>query len=355
MLTSPFMQPAFWQALADHRLIGEGSRWPMTRLEADGHAMPVFLRHDHRGEYVFDQGWAQAAQRAGLDYYPRWVSSVPFTPVQGPRVWPAEGKSYSDAILALAPVLREHLNASHASNWHLLFADDTTRAGFLEHLQLPLIQRLDCQFFWEDQGYGDFDGFLAALTAKRRKSIRSERAKVIAKGIQCRWLEGSQIDASHWSFFYQCYAMTYRVRGQQPYLSLGFFQQLGQTQPESLALCLAESDTGPVAAALFFKDDTTLYGRYWGSLAEVDCLHFEVCYYQGIEYALRYGLSGFDPGTQGEHKLIRGFAPRLSCSLHYVQHEGLREAIAAYCVRENEHVKRYAEAAREALPFKQLA
>lgn len=346
----PFMQPAYWEALRQTGVTGPGSSWPEVPIEVSGATLPLFIRDSHRGEYVFDQLWAQAAQRAGLDYYPRLVSSIPYTPVEGPRWW---GQPDAHAAAALWAQVQRQLEEHQASSWHLLFADAPTRAAFMEASDGKLIVRSDCQYVWQDGGYGDFEGFLAALTAKRRKNIRTERRRVTEQGVTVEWVEGAQMTAPHWQAFYACYAMTYAVRGQRPYLPQAFFEQLGKTMAEQVAVCFGLQCDQRMAAALFFKDSDTLYGRYWGSVASVEFLHFELCYYQGIEYALRQGLRRFDPGTQGEHKLIRGFAPVLTQSLHHIRHPRLRDAVREFCAREHLEVLGYQQAAQQALPFRQ--
>ncbi len=348
----PFLQPAFWQAMHDTQVIGAGSAWPLEVLEAEAARLPLFVRHSHRGEYVFDQLWAHAAARAGLAYFPRLVTSIPYTPVEGPRLWGWPGDA---SIGLLWAQINEQMRVQQASSWHLLFADAPTREAFLQASGGRLIVRTDCQYVWQDQGHGDFEGFLAALTAKRRKNIRAERRKVAEQGIVAQWVEGADLTAGHWRDFFACYAMTYAVRGQRPYLPQRFFEQIGRDMPAQLAVCFGVQGDRRVAAALFFKDATTLYGRYWGALVEAPFLHFELCYYQGIEYALRHGLGRFDPGTQGEHKLIRGFAPVLTQSIHHIVHPQLRAAVRDFCAREHQQVLAYQQAALQALPYRSIA
>lgn len=356
--TQPFLSRAFWLALEHSGAIGAGSSWPSFYLlcvDQTGHAhamLPVFAKQHHRGEYVFDQAWANAYARYGVNYYPRLVSSVPFSPVVGARVWLAEGAQLSDVWPTLWAGVQQLAQQLGASSWHGLFVQPAQAALMLQHC--PLAERMGCQFLWQDQNYINFDGFLAALTAKRRKSIRVERAKIAAQGIGCRWLSGTQISMENWQFFYQCYCRTYQVRGQTPYLKFDFFEKIGQSMPHNLALALAENAAGePIAAALFFQDQHTLYGRYWGALVDADCLHFELCYYQGIDYALAQGLRFFDPGTQGEHKLIRGFAPVKTHSLHWLADAAFMGAIAGFVQQERAEVEAYYQATLQALPFKQ--
>lgn len=357
---SPFTDARFWRALRRTSAIGGRTDWQPEALvlqagQQTQAVLPLFFKQANRGEYVFDYAWGHAHQRLGIDYTPRLVTAVPFSPVTGQRIWLRDPTQLEQAIPSLMNGLRELITTASASSWHCLFLNDTQRAALLAQDVLPLFERTNCQFLWTDAQYGDFEGFLGALTAKRRKAIRVERQRVKDQGIRCQWYEGNEVDATLWLRFHECYVMTYRERGQRPYLSLAFFQQIGRTMPEKLALNVAYVGDEPVAMALFFKDQETLYGRYWGSLIHADALHFEVCYYQGIEYALQQGLERFDPGTQGEHKLIRGFAPVLTHSLHYIAHPRLREAIAHACQHERAEVQAYFEAAQSALPFKQTA
>ena len=365
---SPFTDGRFWQALQATGAIGPQTDWRPHQLSCQGLTLPVFVKAQNRGEYVFDYHWANAHQRHGLPYQPRLVTAVPFTPVTGQRFWPAAGQQQNDlqaedtAALdtdpdAMRAAIVAMTEAVDAHSWHGLFMQPRQIEWLTGNQQGPdeaplLIQRTNCQFLWTDQGYGDFAGFLDQFTAKRRKNVRQERRKVADQGLHCQWLTGTEITADWWRFFYQCYAMTYHERGQQPYLSLAFFEQIGQHMTAQLAMNVASLGDQPVAAALFFRNDQTLYGRYWGSLIHADSLHFEVCYYQGIEYALANGLRYFDPGTQGEHKLLRGFGPVLTHSLHYIRHPEMRRAIAHACAEEQEHIQAYYADALSHLPFK---
>ncbi|HEY4714440.1 MAG TPA: GNAT family N-acetyltransferase [Aquirhabdus sp.] len=363
--STPFMQRAFWLALEESGAIGAQAGWFGQHLmlyQADQlvAVLPLFVKTHNRGEYVFDHAWAQAYARHGLDYHPRLVTSVPFTPVTGSRVLLVNDVSLADVLPSLLHGVQALAQKFGASSWHGLFLDH----GFLQAYQqaalsdsktLKLAERINVQFLWENKDYLDFAAFLNVLTAKRRKSIRVEREKVAAQGINCHWLEGNEIRQEDWQFFYQCYQNTYHIRGQKPYLTLEFFTQLGATMPESLALVVAqESDQNPIAAALFFKDEQTLYGRYWGAIRDVDSLHFEVCYYQGIEYAIQHGLHWFDPGTQGEHKLIRGFAPVLTHSMHWLAEPAFMAAVTDFTVRERVGVEAYFEEAKGCLPYKNI-
>ena len=363
--STPFMQRAFWLALEDSKAIGSQAGWfgqhlIVFRDQEPIAALPLFVKTHNRGEYVFDHAWAQAYARHGLDYYPRLVTSVPFTPVTGSRVLLAKDVVVTDVFPTLLQGIQALAKKYGASSWHGLFLNQDflqayRDAGFSNPKTPKLAERVNVQFLWENKNYADFTSFLNLLTAKRRKSIRVEREKVAAQGISCCWLEGTEVEDVDWQFFYRCYQNTYHVRGQKPYLSQAFFKQLGASMPDALALVIAQDvDQNPIAAALFFKDEHTLYGRYWGAICDVDCLHFEVCYYQGIEYAIQHDLRWFDPGTQGEHKLIRGFAPVLTHSLHWLAEPAFMDAVMDFTVRERVGVEAYFSEAMGCLPYKKV-
>ncbi len=352
----PFLRHAFLRALEQSGSVSEATGWQPRHLSVwQGErlvaALPMYLKSHSNGEYVFDWGWAEALERAGGDYYPKALSAIPFTPVPGQRTLIADDIDPQSAYALLAQGWRRQCDELGLSSWHLLFANDQEVAAW--QAQSPdLITRQGVQFQWHDRGFEDFDGFLASLTAKRRKTIKRERRLVAEQGITLRRLEGDEIDEAAMAHFFQCYTITYHERGRPPYLNAAFFDALRRDMPASLVLVQALVEGRPVAAALYFRGATTLYGRYWGSEVVADCLHFEACYYQGIEFCLARGLTLFDPGTQGEHKLVRGFAPTPTQSLHYVAHPGLAAGVAEFCAQEGQHVKAYRAAALEALPFK---
>lgn len=361
--STPFMQRAFWLALEESRAIGAQTGWfgqhlMVYQTDLLVVVLPLFVKTHNRGEYVFDHAWAQAYARHGLDYHPRLVTSVPFTPVTGSRVLLANGVLLADVLPALLQGIQALAQKFGASSWHGLFLDSSFLQAYQDATSSDsktpkLAERINVQFLWENKDYADFTAFLDVLTAKRRKSIRVEREKVAAQSISCHWLEGHAIRQDDWEFFYQCYQNTYHIRGQKPYLTLEFFTQLGATMPEFLALVIAQdTDQNPIAAALFFKDEQTLYGRYWGAIRDVDSLHFEVCYYQGIEYAIQHNLRWFDPGTQGEHKLIRGFAPVYTHSLHWLSEPTFMAAVSDFVMRERVGVEAYFEESMGCLPYK---
>lgn len=401
---SPFTSQAYWRALEDNALIGEATDWDSRYvLVYDANQaiamLPIFIKSHHQGEYVFDQAWARAFYQYGINYYPRLVTSVPFTPVVGHRIWLAPDvalntkiiQAFNQAITTLAQQLNASswhglfINKEQKDQWHQSLKKGNTENPSIDHsvenqvLDNQVLERHGCQFLWHNQAidqqpFSHFDDFLAKLTAKKRKNIRAERRKVAKAGIHCQWKLGdpsvvndrftdlnvltTPITDDDWQTFFQCYVMTYAVRGQQPYLTLDFFKQLAKSMPEHLALAQAVNKAGDViACALFFYDNpqkskAKLYGRYWGALADIDCLHFELCYYQGISFAIALGLPLFDPGTQGEHKLIRGFEPTISHSLHKVFVPAFIPAIANFCKLEQVDIANYAIEARQALPFK---
>jgi uncharacterized protein len=348
----PFLRHEFLHALEASGAVSAATGWEPCHLtlwrgEALVGIMPHYRKHHSRGEYVFDWAWADAWERAGGRYYPKGLSAIPFTPVPGPRLALAADVDPLAARRAMA----EAWEGSALSSWHLLFAADPEVAAWREACP-GLLARRGVQFQWRDHGFGDFAGFLAALTAKRRKAIRRERRIVADQGLTLHRLAGGAIDAAAMAHFYRCYAITYQERGRAGYLNLDFFERLRRTMPESLVLIQARLGATPVAAALCLQGVRTLYGRYWGSEVVADCLHFEACYYQGIEHCLATGLTTFDPGTQGEHKLTRGFAPRRLTSLHHIADPRLRDAVARFCAEEAAHVAAYCRAAEAALPFR---
>ena len=352
----PFLRHAFLHALEASGSVSPATGWQPCHLtvwqgtQLVG-AMPLYEKHHSYGEYVFDWGWADAFERAGGDYYPKALSAVPFTPVPGSRALVAPEVDAQMIYAALAQGWQAQCRQQGLSSWHLLFADTPEVEAW--QAQCPeLISREGVQFQWRDKGFVDFDGFLASLTSKRRKMIKRERRLVAEQGLDMVRLSGKQITPAALAHFYRCYAITYQERGRPPYLNKDFFERLYRDMPDSLLLVQAHLDGRPVAAALYFKGTRTLYGRYWGSEVMADCLHFEACYYQGIEVCLEQGLTLFDPGTQGEHKLLRGFAPQRVRSLHYLAHPGLANAVATFCRDEGRQVAAYREAAFSALPYK---
>nr|WP_300306377.1 GNAT family N-acetyltransferase [Halomonas sp.] len=349
----PFVRHEFLHALEASGAVGPGTGWEpqhLTLWQGDVlvGALPFYRKLHSWGEYVFDWAWADAWQRAGGHYYPKGVSAIPFTPAPGPRLLLAEGVNAAEAVTTLA---KEWENDDRLSSWHLLFADEGEVAQWRQACP-GLIPRRGVQFQWRDQGYADFDDFLAAMTSRRRKEIRRERRRIRDQGLVLRRLCGDEICPDDIRHFFSCYRLTYLERGQQGYLNEDFFQLLRTDMPGTLVLIQALHQGKPVAAALCLQGAHSLYGRYWGSEVMADCLHFETCYYQGIEHCLANGLTLFDPGTQGEHKVARGFAPRMLTSLHYIADPQFADAVARFCREEAGHVAAYSQSTMDGLPFR---
>lgn len=354
LLTAPqlFLRHAFLASLEDSASIGGRTGWqPEHRLLTDAKgavqaALPLYRKTNSSGEYVFDWAWADACHRAGIEYYPKLLCAVPFSPVTGARLL-----GDREAAGQLLDQLTGGLVEGAYSSLHVNFTEPDADAIFQG--RDGWLERIGCQFHWHNRGYRDFQDFLDALTSRKRKQLRKEREQVAGQGIEFEWREGHQVSEQEWDFVYACYANTYHVRGQAPYLTRSFFSLLAERMPEAIRLVLAVQGGQPVAMAFSLIDGQGLYGRYWGCLAEFDRLHFETCFYQGIDHAIAEGLSRFDAGAQGEHKLIRGFEPVITRSWHYLVHPGLRAAVAEFLEQERVGVLRYAEAARDALPYRQ--
>ncbi|MBT2867040.1 N-acetyltransferase [Chromobacterium violaceum] len=339
-------------ALEETGCVGGATGWlplPLA-LERDGQAAglaPAYLKRHNRGEYVFDWSWAEAYARAGLDYYPKLVVASPFTPVTGRRLLGG-----ADAQARLIAGLRQLVDDNGLSSAHVLFptAEEAARleeAGWL--------LREGVQFHWRNQAYADFDDFLAALSRDKRKKIRQERRKVAEAGVAVRALEGGAILDADWQLFFRCYRQTYLERHSSPYLNLDFFRRIGERLSGHCLMFVASREGRDIAASLCIRDGDALYGRYWGALEEVPCLHFELCYYQGLEYAISRGLSVFEGGAQGEHKQARGFEPARTVSAHYIADPRFRSAIADWLRRERDGVVDYVDQLFSHSAYKTLA
>ena len=329
---NPFMSHAFLTALEDSGSVGPGTGWtpaPVVIEDADGAlaaALPAYLKDHSQGEYVFDHSWADAWHRAGGDYYPKLQVAAPFTPATGPRLL------LRDEALGV-PLLRaaEQLCAANGLS--------SAHATFIEPAQLPSFEvagwmtRSDIQFHWHNRDYRSFDDFLAALSSRRRKDIRKERAAA-QDGVEIRCLSGSEIRAEHWDAFWQFYQDTGARKWGRPYLTRGAFDLFGERMADRIVLVLAFMEGRAVAGALNFIGVEALYGRYWGAVLDKPFLHFELCYYQAIDVAIRLGLSRVEAGAQGPHKLARGYEPVRTWSAHWIAHPGFRSAVADFLDRE---------------------
>jgi len=351
---NPFLSHAFLEALEAWACVGGDTGWTPRHLvlrDPSGGllaAVPRYEKAHSWGEFIFDWGWAQSYARAGLEYYPKQLAAVPFTPVTGPRLLVRPGPDAATLRGTLAGLLRESAAHDGVSGAHVNFTtgDDQAAleaAGFL--------RRHDCRFLWRNRGYRDFEDFLDGFRSDKRKKLRRERRRVLEAGIDLRSLQGEDIGPDLWRTIFAFSERTFLRHGNDHYLNAGFFADVSRRMPGTVVVKLAERAGAPLAAAIFMQGGGTLYGRYWGAAGHEDCLHFEACYYQGIEHCIENGLELFDPGTQGEHKLARGFAPTPTSSAHWLAHEGFRGAVARYLERERAGVLEYVEAARQHLPF----
>jgi predicted N-acyltransferase len=347
---APFLRHEFLSALEDSGCATPDTGWGGCHVLLHGDdgrlaaAMPLYLKSHSWGEFVFDFAWAEAYQRSGLAYYPRLVSSVPFTPATGPRL--LGEPVHRPALLAAA---REILRQEGLSSLHVLFpaADDR---GYLEGA--GLLPRLDVQFHWRNEGYDSFEAFLAGFTAEKRKKLRRERRRVAEAGIACRTVGGRELDAPLLDAIHRLHAATFARYGHAPYLNREFFARIAGAMPDALVVELAEIGGEPVACSISLRGRDALYGRYWGASAEFHSLHFELCYYRGIEYCIREGLARFEPGTQGEHKLLRGFLPTPVWSMHEIADRRFASAIADWLARERAGRLAWLEEAAWHLPFR---
>jgi hypothetical protein len=353
---NPFVAHAFLRALEESGSVGGRSGWTPRHLivsDASGATLacaPLYVKTHSQGEYVFDHGWAEAFERAGGRYYPKLQVSVPFTPVPGPRLLVRPGHDGPALRAALARALVDVTRASDVSSLHVTFAEEGD-ARALEGAGLLL--RLGHQYHWLNRGYATFDDFLGDLRSAKRKAIRRERREVAASGVAVRMLTGQAIRPEHWDAFFAFYMDTGGRKWGRPYLKRPFFTLLGEAMADRIALVLCFRDGRPVAGALNLIGGDALYGRYWGSLEDHRFLHFEACYYQAIEFAISRGLARVEAGAQGEHKLQRGYVPVPTWSAHWIAHDGFREAVADFLVRERRQMEReIALLAEQATPFR---
>lgn len=344
---NPFSNGRFLALLEDSGSVTVETGWePLHAEHTDGLVMPLYRKVHSYGEYVFDWSWANAYHQSGLHYYPKLLTAIPYTPSTGPRIM---GDWRPDHVANWTEQLPQLCQQTTASGWHLLFPDAALAQQFSPR---DYILRHDCQFHWHNQHYRDFDDFLDRMTARRRKTVRKERQKVRQQGVEVRMIEGTDMPPDWLHQFYLFYHSTYLKRGRSGYLTEAFFTLLLTRMAAQTLFALAFRQDTLIGGALFFKSAERLFGRYWGAIEDIDCLHFEVCYYQGIEYAIHHGLSVFDPGTQGEHKIPRGFEPTRTVSVHWLAHREYHDAIAHHMRHEEAQIDAYMAEARALLPFK---
>lgn len=346
----PFVSHAFLSALERSGSVGKGTGWtPATILVEDGashltSAMPAYLKTHSQGEYVFDHGWADAFEKAGGTYYPKLQIAVPFTPVPGPRL--LGGQPQSLLAAAEAVVVQNEISSAH-----ITFVDDAG-AGECERRGWSI--REGIQYHWKSRGYRDFEDFLTVLASRKRKAIRKEREGA-RKGLEFRALRGSEIGAAEWDWMWRFYQDTGSRKWGRPYLTREFFDLIGDSMGDKLLLFLALRDGEPIAGALNLIGPDTLYGRYWGTVEEVPYLHFELCYYQAIEWAIANGLTYVQAGAQGEHKLSRGYEPVITKSAHFIVDPGFREAVDQFLDEERRAIAAEIDWLRRDLPYRQAS
>jgi predicted N-acyltransferase len=354
---NPFLCHAFFRALEESRSAERETGWLAQHLvieDGEGAAqaiLPLYLKGHSQGEFVFDHGWADAFSRAGGRYYPKLFAGVPFTPVPGPRLLVRTNAAPSSRAVrgALIEAARGLVERYHVSSLHVVFPDHEEwqalgDAGFL--------LRTGVQFHWRNEGYGEFDDFLATLASRKRKQIRRERRDVLADGVSIETLSGSGIEERHWDALFACYQATSEEKWGMPYLTREFFSMIGETMAKRIVLVMAFAGDQPIAGALNLRSATRLYGRNWGCMEPRPFLHFECCYYRAIDYAIEHGLEVVEAGVQGGHKLVRGYRPVATYSAHWIAHPGLRDAVANFLERETEQVDYEIEGLERYTPYR---
>jgi predicted N-acyltransferase len=351
---NPFLRHEFLAALEHTHCVGAGTGWQpryltltdQSRLAA---AAPAFIKAHSYGEFVFDFAWAQAYARVGRRYYPKLTMAVPFTPATGPRLLVRSDLDETRTATRLLQEVEDYAAYHGLSSVHALFLDEPGRAVCE---QADWLLRRDCQFHWTNHGYPSFDAYLETFTAEKRKKARRERRRVAEAGIRFETRMGSELDERLLDEIYRFHRDTFLRHGHEPYLTRAFFTEAARTLGNSLMVKVAMHGHSPVAAAIFFWCQAALFGRYWGADTDYHSLHFEACYHQGIEFCIDRGVNRFEPGTQGEHKISRGFEPALTWSAHYIANRQFRDAIENYLEREAKEVDAYAEEIQAHVPYR---
>ena len=351
----PFLEYNFLNTLETSTCVSEASGWSPFHLIVRNKneiiaVMPLYVKTDSQGEFIFDWSWADAYYRNGLNYYPKLVSSIPFTPAAGPRLSIKQGYKREEIAELVNQAIKNISDELDISSMHILLPEVSELEEFIK---ADFSLRTSYSFHWFNNKYEVFDDFLDDLTSRQRKNIKKERQKIDAQGIKIERVRGKDISEEMIVCFYNFYQVTYLKRGMGGYLNLEFFKDVIKLMPESILLVMAKNLEGDyVAAALNFYDSKKLYGRYWGCLVEYDSLHFETCYYQGIEFCIENNLSRFDPGVQGEHKIKRGFLPLETYSAHWIKDRRFKEAIDDFLHKETTNIKNYNQQCTSLLPFK---
>ena len=354
---NPFVRHEFLHALERAGCTGAGTGWlpqhTVVTDESSGKtlgAVPLYLKEHSYGEYVFDWAWANAYARANLEYYPKLVAAVPFTPAAGPRLLIAPQANHAAVANALIEAALTHAQQLRVSSLHWLFTTEPEIQLLKRH---GLLRRSGFQFHWSNSGYRDFEDFLSSFTADKRKKVRRERRVVREAGVTVEMRDGLALDESDWDRFHEFYHATVHAHSAIPYLTPAFFRMIGETMPQNTLLALARRGSTYIGGALFFRGRDTLYGRYWGGTEHVPGLHFETCYYAAIEYCIAHGLKRFEAGAQGEHKLARGFVPTPTYSAHWLAHPQFARAVADFLAREHGNLEYAMHELNEHAPFKQ--
>lgn len=351
----PFIQYEFLVALENNGAVGKEYGWITNFFLAYDNdkfvgALPVYIKFNSYGEFVFDWAWADAYQQNGLRYYPKLVTSVPYTPATGPRLLIQDKENFNEIADTLINALLQFAQQSQVSSFHCLFTNKRDTQYFKDNNNFMM--RLGCQFHWSNKDYTSFSHYLEQLTSKKRKQIKRERRIVKEQEITFEILNGISATDDHWDVYHRFYESTFERKSGMPTLSKDFFKEIARTMPENIVLVLAKHQDEYVASAFNLKGTDTLYGRHWGCFEEFDNLHFEACYYQGLEYCIDNGLQYFEPGAQGEHKIARGFMPTKTWSAHWIAHPQFRESIKNFVEREAEGMLHYIEELNEHSPFK---
>lgn len=358
-LSSPFTNYQFFNALEKSQSACSEKGWqPQHLLLSDLDStpnniraiLPMYIKQHSWGEYVFDWSWADAFEEHNVDYYPKLVATVPFTPISTPKLL-TNKRLTNDLEVVQAQVfsmLTEQCLNQNINSWHILFTPIIKNKALIPD---DVYQRHTVQFHWFNQNFSSFDEFLSIFTARKRKNVKKERSSITHQNIEIRQVLGKDITPEELSFFYLAYQLTYLKRGHTPHLTIDFFTDILKSLPDNILLVIASSEGNNIACSWFFFDDKQLYGRYWGCTDKINNLHFELCYYQGIEFCIKHKLQVFNPGAQGEHKIQRGFEPVLTHSYHWIKHSAFRPAIQEFCQQEQQQMKHYFKQCQQLLPF----
>jgi predicted N-acyltransferase len=347
---NPFEDFSYLRAMEQSNSASEKSGWIPDHLGEIKNKklisfLPLYKKFNSYGEFIFDHQWANALNRAGRNYYPKLLTAIPFTPCEGDRILGKDKKSKFNLIDAAI----KKMETEEIESWHILFPNESGKSVLKER---NFIERYNYRFTWKNENFSDFDSFLSIFTSRQRATIRKERKSISKLGIEFKCKKYNEINAEDWDLFYVFYQKTYYERAQNPYLNKEFFKLINTVnQLVKPVLFFAEIEGEPIGASLCFEGEDTLYGRHWGATSKVKNLHFECCYYQGIEYCIKNNLKFFDPGVQGEHKIRRGFQPHLSSSFHYFLKEDFGQAVSDFCKSERVQIKNYIEACKSYTPF----